>query len=233
MYPTSTLYNAILEDRRHRKETKLEIGGVTYSQSQIVSAEIPPSGLFETFSIGNCVSRGIKVEIFPQGTIPRHAEIKAFVRLVLDDQYSEWIPQGVYFITGRRKNKKNGSLMVTAYDALLDADETWLNSEYDEESWPMSEDAAVNDIAHRLGVTVDARTTLKNLYLVDYPVDENGDLEMREVLSGIAVANAGNFTMSLAGELLLVPIAGLPDETNYLVDSFGNNILFGGDKIYV
>ena len=152
---------------------------------------------------------------------------------MLDDQYSEWIPHGVYFITGRLKNKKNGSLMVTAYDALLDADETWLNSEYDEESWPMSEDAAVNDIAHRLGVTVDARTTLKNLYLVDYPVDENGDLEMREVLSGIAVANAGNFTMSLAGELLLVPIAGLPDETNYLVDSFGNNILFGGDKIYV
>ena len=39
--------------------------------------------------------------------------------------------------------------------------------------------------------------------------------------------------MTGPGKLLLVPFGGLPEETHYLVEEYGDAITFGGDRILV
>lgn len=233
MLQTSAKYKEILKNPRHWKETRLNISGVDYMEADIISASIPKTEIFSTLDIGNCVSRELDIEIFPKATIPRQAKIQAFVRLVLDSDFSEWIPQGTFFIKNREKDKATGALSITAFDSMLKTDEVWLNEQYDLENWPMSQEDAVNDIAYRIGVEVDSRTVFSDRFPVDYPVDENGDITMREVLSGIAISNAGNWVITLEGKLLLIKITDIPPETNYLINEDGDSITFGGVRIIV
>lgn len=232
MRSTSELYKQILADPNHHKETKLDIAGTEYGQENIVSVRTS-GGLYTAPGIGNCAARQIDLEVLPLGTIPRQAQIKVFVRLVLGAQVSEWIPKGVFFISTRAKDKRTGSLTITGYDAMLKAEAVWLTSDYDYENWPMPQADAVADIAYRMGVEVDPRTVLTTAFPVDYPVDENGDLTMREVLGYIAVSNAGNWIITDEGKLLLVKFGDIPAETNYLVEEGGFAITFGGDRILV
>ena len=233
MYTTSELYKTLLADPLHYKETKLIISGVEYTENNIISASIPPSALYEKFGIGNCVARELDIEIYPIGDIPRQAEIKVFVRLVLGEQLSEWVPQGVFYISTRRKNKIDGTLVITAFDAMLKSEEIWLTDEYDLDDWPKSQQEAVEDIAYRMGVEVDPRTVLSDDFPVDYPVDENGDLTMREVLSGIGVSNGANWVITNEGKLRQIGAADIPAETNFLVSEHGYAITFGGVRILV
>ena len=232
MQQTSELYKQILSNPNHHKETKIVIAGTEYGQGNIVSVRTS-GGLYTTPGIGNCAARQIDLEILPIGTIPRQAQIKVFVRLALAEQFSEWIPKGVFFVSTRAKDKRTGSLTITGYDAMLKAESVWLNSDYDTENWPMSQADAVDDIAYRIGVEVDPRTVLTTAFPVDYPVDETGDLTMREVLGYIAVSNAGNWIITDEGKLLLVKFGDIPAETNYLVEEGGFAITFGGDRILV
>lgn len=232
MQSTSDLYKQILDNPAHHKETKLDISGTEYTEANIVSVETS-GGLYTTPGIGNCAARQINLEVLPIGTIPRQAQIKVYVRLVLGNQTSEWIPKGTFFISTRARNKVTDSLTITGYDAMLKAESVWLNSNYDIENWPMSQIDAVDDIAYRMGVEVDSRTVLSSQFPVNYPVDENGDLTMREVLGYIAVSNAGNWIITDEGKLLLVKFGDIPDETNYLVNEGGNCITIGGDRILV
>lgn len=232
MQTTSDLYKSLLQNPDHEKETMLKIAGVEYGTDKIVSAS-PSGGLFSEPGIGNCTSRQIDLEVFPVGTIPRQAKIQAFVRLVYGEQASEWIPKGEFFISKRQKNKLTGSLKITGYDAMLKAEQTWLTSDYDAENWPMPQADAVDDIAYRMGVEVDSRTVLSADFPVEYPVGENGDLTMREVLSGIAVSNCGNWIITDAGNLLLVRYGDIPEETSYLIEENGAAILFGEVRVLV
>lgn len=232
MHITSELYQSLLRDPLHEKEVKLEIAGTEYNMKDIESVSVS-GGVFSTPGVGNCASRQIDLGIFPKGDIPRQAQIKVFIRLVLGDQISEWIPKGVFFFSTRKKDKLTGALKVTGYDSMLKAEQTWLTSDYATENWPMSQADAVADIAYRMGVEVDDRTILSALFPVDYPVDENGDLTMREVLSYIAVSNCGNWVITDEGKLRLIGYGDIPEETNYLVTEYGSSITFGGMRILV
>lgn len=206
MIETTDLYKEILAGT-HYKEWKLDIAGVEYTEANIVSASIPPVGLFEKFGIGNCVARELDIEILPISDIPRQAEIKVFVRLVGNGAVSEWLPQGVFFISTRQKDKLTGALSIVAFDAMLKAEEVWITSDYADAEWPWTNTAVVEDIANRMGVEIDARTILNDKYPVDYPVDEYGDMTMREVLAGVAVGNGGNWIISNTGSLLLLTLS--------------------------
>lgn len=215
MHSVTDLYRTLLADKNHRVETKLIIAGVEYGQADIVANSLRIyGGLYSTFGIGNCCSRQIEFQIFPKGDIPRQAKVQVFVRLSVGEQASEWIPKGVFFFATRRLDKKTGVLSVTGYDAMLKSEETWLDSSYDAETWPMPVETAVNDIASRIGVSVDSRTVLDSAFPVQYPVDDEGDMTMREALSRIAIANAGNWVISDNGELLLVGLNSVPAQTN-------------------
>ena len=234
MHNVSDLWRTLLASPGHRKETKLVIAGVTYGEDKIVDGSLRiDGGLYSTFGIGNCCARQIDVEIYPKGTIPRQAQIEVYVRLVLGEQVSEWIPKGVFFFSTRKTDRITGVLSVHGYDAMLKAEETWLDSSYDAETWPMPAATAVADIAARMGVQVDSRTVLNAAFPVQYPVDDEGDMTMREALGRIAVANAGNWTITDEGKLLLVGLNSMPAETNYLITETGSAITFGGVRILV
>lgn len=234
MHTVSDLWQQMLADPAHAVEAKLKIAGVEYGEDQIVRKSLMVyGGLYSTFGIGNCCARQIDFEIYPQGTIPRQAKIEIYMRLRLGEQVSEWIPKGVFFFSTRKTDRVTGVLNVHGYDSMLKAEQTWLDSSYDAETWPMPVWTAVNDIAARMGVAVDSRTQLDESFPVQYPVDDEGDMTMREALGRIAVANAGNWIITDEGKLLLVGLNSMPKETNHLVTETGSAITFGGVRILV
>ena len=234
MHTVSDLWRQMIADPAHAVEAKLKIAGGEYGENKIVRNSLMVyGGLYSTFGIGNCCARQIDFEIYPQGDIPRQAKIEVYMRLRLGEQVSEWIPKGVFYFATRKTDRKTGVLSVHGYDAMLKAEETWLNSSYDAETWPMPAATAVADIAARMGVAVDSRTQLDEAFPVQYPVDDEGDMTMREALGRIAVANAGNWIITDEGKLLLVGLNSMPKETNHLVTETGSAITFGGVRILV
>lgn len=234
MQNTTALYQELTANGRHRKEIKFNISGVEYTQANIIQCKTS-GALFERMDapVGNCISRKISASIFPLGEIPRQAEIKLFIRAVLDGRSSEWIPQGVFFLSTRKKDKRTGRINVTGFDAMLKADAIWLTPDYAAVNFPMTQNEAVTDISRRIGVVVDPRSVLNEKYPVEYPVDEKGDLTMREVLAHIATSNAGNWVITEAGALRLIRYGDIPAETSYLVTETGDAITFGGVRILV
>lgn len=230
MHTTSALYQRLLRDPHHRKEMRVNIGGEDYLQERIVSLETS-GGAFDQPDIGNCASRQIDLTLRDPGEIPRSAEIRVFVRLALEDEVSEWIPKGVFYISTRRLDTRTGFLELHGFDAMRRAGEVWDIDPH--ANWPMSQQEAVADIARQMGVDVDPRTALSVGFPVGYPVDEDGDLAMADVLEGIAVSEAGNWIISDEGKLLLLKLGDIPPETNYLVDESGDAITFGGVRILV
>lgn len=234
MHTVSDLWQQMLADPAHAVEAKLKIAGVEYGEDKIVRKSLVVyGGLYSTFGIGNCCARQIDFEIYPQGEIPRQAKIEVYMRLRLGEQVSEWIPKGVFFFSTRKTDRVTGVLSVHGYDSMLKSEQKWLDSSYDAETWPMPVWTAVNDIAARMGVAVDSRTQLNESFPVQYPVDDEGDMTMREALGRIAVANAGNWIITDEGKLLLVDLNSMPKETNHLVTETGSAITFGGVRILV
>lgn len=232
MHSTSALYQQLRKTPGAVEEKKLDIAGVEYLQSEIISGKVS-GGSFSKFSIGNCASRQADFEIFPKVDIPKAAEIKVFLRYKYGNQVSEWVPKGVFFISARQKNKITGAYSFAAFDAMLKAEQTWLDSSHAPVNWPMPQKDAVADIAEKMGVEVDLRTSLTTVFPVEFPVGEEGDYSMREVLSYIAVSNAGNWVITDEGKLRLLRRGELPVETFYLVDESGGAILFGGVRLIV
>lgn len=228
MHAVSDLFNQIFENPGHWTEVKLNIAGQEYTQSNIISVSIS-GGLFDSPGIGNVNARQIDMEIIPIGTIPRQAQIQVFARVCVDNLQSEWIPKGVFFFSIREMDKVSGILTVTGYDAMLKAENVWLNEDYVYDNWPMPQETAVADIAQRMGIEVDSRTVLSDDFPVEYPVDEDGDLTMREALSFIAVSDAGNWIITDEGKLRLIRFDDLPEVEGVLVTEHGAPVVFAGE----
>lgn len=228
MQTTSDLYKTIL-DGDHTVETRATVGGVVYGQDKLLSVSTSGS-LYQTVGIGNAAARQVNLEIIPQGTIPKRAEIRLEVRLVSPSgETSEWIPKGTFFFSRRGTDHATGVMTVVGYDAMLKADQIWLDGSYDEESWPMPVADAVADITARMGVEMDERTELNADYPAQYPVDQSDNMTMRAVLRRIAVANAGNWCITDAGKLRLVPlVADVP--TVELTSSMASTVYIGDSQ---
>jgi hypothetical protein len=209
-------------------EYQVDIGGTMYGMKDIQSCTIERP-LFDKLSVGNACSAELDISLWPTSTIPRMATIKPYAR---KESSEAWTQLGVFYTDTREVS--NGLMSIVAYDAMLKGEATWLTSDYDTDDWPKSQDDSVQDIAGRLGVEVDSRTVLSDKYPVDYPIDEDGEKTMRQVLCEIAAANGGNWVITNEGKLLLVPLFdSMPEETNYLVSEGGDAITFGGVRILV
>ena len=248
MQATTDTYKFILRNPGHLKEHRAFVAGVEYGPSDIVTeADTPGSYLKQpplvtgflypdsVPSIGGCVARQLDIMIRPKGDVPRMAEIKLETRLVLRDpltganiQVSEWIPKGTFYIDTRETDKVTGVMTIHGYDAMLKAEQPFL-TETTEDDWPKPMDEVVEEIAKRMGVTVDSRTVVSHTLQAGYPLEYT----MREVLGFIASAHAGNWIITDAGELRLVGLADIPPETFYLVTEDGDAILFGDTRIMI
>lgn len=193
------------------------------SQGQVFAGNVP--------GIGRAQSGQVTVTMYtPAGEIPRQARIAPYVRLVLGDRKSEWLPQGVYFTDQRERQDPDtlSKLTLTGLDAMMRAEVDYPVSRMD---WPAKDVDVLREIAAAMNVGIDQRTLqiMDGGYLFPYPANYS----QREVLGYLAGAYAGNFVISETGDLLLIPIWGLPEESNLLVDESGNVITFGGDAILV
>lgn len=207
-------------------ETKVSIAGVEYNESELFSVSTS-GGLFSsgTVCIGSCVAKEIDLTVKPKGVIPRMAEIKLYVRPVANGVVTDWLQKGVFYIDTRQEDKVTGLLTIHGFDAMLKSEETYLR-EVDTGTWPRSERVVVTEIAQRMGVAVDSRTTLTDAG-VPYP----NDYTMREVLGYIAVSRCGNWVITDAGKLRLVSLNSAPPETNYLATHDGFVLTMGGHRI--
>lgn len=226
MRQTSALYQRLLRDPLARKEVKLRIAGEDYGEDRLISLHTF-GGMFAggPMTAGGAVAGEIEVVLRNWGDIPRMAELVPFVRLTNGAQHSEWLQKGVYFIDTRTEDL---TLTLHGFDGMLKGEAEWVPVQ--DLEFPMPMDEAAAELARLMGTTVDPRSQISHGYTIDYPA--NG-YTRRDILRFIAAAHGGNFVMNDLGQLRLLRLGGLPAETHYLVDEYGDPLVFGGDRILV
>lgn len=219
---TSDLWKQLVRKRDTKKEYAFDIGGVWYGESAEVSHSVDAS-LFEAFGTGNAMSATLSLSLYA-ADIPRGAVIKRYVRLVNSGQVTEWLPKGVFFVN--RRVSEDGLWEIEAYDAMLKADITWTPKL----TFPCTMEEAARDIAAAMEVELDGRNVYLPYLMDAYP---EGEYMRRDALRDIAAAHGGNWIISDAGKLRLIPLISFPPETSCLVTEHGDAILFGGGRILV
>lgn len=233
MYPTSDTWRTLINDPASVFETRAVIAGVTHGEDELISLTVAQQ-MFpgKQPGVGGCIAAELDLTmLMPAETVPRMAQIRPYVRAVKGSTVSEWIPQGIFYIDTRETTANNDGLdvfTVHAFDAMLKTEADYPATSH---SWPYSDINVVREIAAAIGVGVDPRTA--ELMDKAYPISLPAGYSMREVLGNIAAMYAGNWIMNYDGDLLLIAVNGIPPETNYLVDSAGDAITFGGDRILV
>ena len=228
MQNTTALFDSIFLNPKHYTEARLDINGVSYYEDTLKGITTYQS----VFSgngpiIGSCVSSEIDVQmLIPDADIPRMAKLRPYVRITDGTRYSEWLPKGVYYIDTRSKNAD--TITLHGYDAMLKGEQEYFGANL---SWPNIDINVVNDIASIIGVDLDERTTyaMTRGYTVELPAGYT----CRETLGFIAAMYCGCFVISDSGELRLIRLNEMPEDTGYLVDRNGNPFTFGGDHIIV
>lgn len=203
-------------------EYKVDIAGVEYGMSDLFSVSITQP-LFEKLSVGNACSAELKIQFVPKETVPRMAKIVPYARKTDAD---DWMRLGEFYTDTRTLN--GGMLDITAYDKMLRAEQVWEPDQFQE--FPMTMPDVVTELSGLMGIEVDTRTVLNSTYTVGYPVHQ---YTIRDMLRYVAAAHGGNWIITADGKLLLVPLFGMPTETNYLVSEDGDSITFGGVRITV
>ena len=206
MQQVSALYRKLLLAPGTYKEHRVVIAGTTYGQGQIISLRTSANLFAEnTMGVGGAVAKEIDLILRAPGTIPRMAQMIPAYRLVNGEQQSEWVQKGVFWIDTRSTDDLTGALTIHGYDAMLRAEQVWEPEQSLE--FPMTMQAAVEEIARLMGITIDPRTVLSTAYTIDYPAN---NYTLRDVLRYIAAAHAGNFIITDMGQLRLVTFREIP-----------------------
>ena len=194
------------EDPNHVGELLITIDGTQYTGEDIVSCEVERNLLENTVEVGNATAAVLTLEINQKGTIAKRAKVVVQYRLVLDDAKTDYIPQGTYWINTREPSGRY--LKLTCYDAMLMGQQNYL-SDTTADDWPKQESDCAAEIAQRISVELDSRSSIGtgDNHMVSMPVGRT----MRDVLQQIGAANGGNWCITPAGKLYLVPLAGTGD----------------------
>lgn len=259
MQDTSPLYRQILADPNHYFEVSVVIGEsgdlvtergdtILFGGTAILVARSGPDSGFagsQIFSlktssqmfgndpeIGRAIAQEIELQMLqPSGDLPPMAQIVPYVRACTDTQQSEWLQQGVFYIDTRETTASYDGLQILTlhgFDGMLMAEQEYASTSID---WPATDINVVREIASKIGVTIDSRTEELMTGGYTYPLPTGYTL--REMLGYIAAAYLGCFIITETGQLRLVSLLELPSDTALLVDSIGDYITFGGDRIKV
>lgn len=227
MQTTSALYKSIFADPAHIVEWKITVNGTDYAGQRIAPGGSPKISRRllngNEPAVGACIAATLTCSIIEASSaVPRMAAVVVSYRLAIplpenagenaQQTVSEWHTLGTFYIDTRQVDKANGALILSCYDKMLVATGAG-GATYAEltgfDEWPQTQAAVVSEIASIMGVTVDSRTSIGSGtgFVVDYP----NDLSMLEVLGNIGAANAGNWAITPANELRLVPLTGGSD----------------------
>ena len=215
--------SSVFENPLTKIENKIVVDGIEFYDESIFSCKTKAT-LYENATVGNCYSSEINLVCnFGEHNPSRMAKMDLFIRGELSGLQSEWIPKGTFFIDTRKKNKVSNRMTLHGYDAMLKAEQQYIPTDSESTSWPRKMPAVVADICYRMGVELDERSVI-NDWDVEYP----GDFTMREILGYIAACHVGNFVITDAGALRLVPLVptGEAIETNKRATSLKDSPAF-------
>ena len=186
--------------------------------------------------VGCCVSAEIDFHMRRTiATIPRMARLVPWVRVTNGEQYSEWLQKGVFYIDTREYTRNTDNVIATVhgYDGMLMSEQPFPST--DEAEWPLKDWQVVEIIAGAMGVTVDPRTwdiiTAHGDVNAGYDVQIPAIYTCRETLGFIGAMYAGNWTMNDLGQLRLVGLNEMPEDTSYLTDHVGYAITFADEGL--
>lgn len=250
MQPTSETYKALLAAGAPKQYRALIYRTTSsynvYDNTKIVSASTRAAMLDSKLTIGNCIAKELHLvlrNLTGMPIIPRMAQIRMQFRLNDGVTQSEWLPKGTFFIDTRDESY-GGVLQIDAFDPMLKAEQSFTQPG-NQGNWPRSDITVVNQIASRIGVTVDARTVaiITNNYQIPYPgivledgtqKTGNGAYTCRELLGYIGTMYGGNWIITDENKLRLIVLGDIPaGDTSLLVDQYGDYITIGGYRIIV
>lgn len=205
---------------------RFDIAGTEYGMSDVSSCKLEHP-LFDKLSVGNTCSAELDITFWPKSDIPKMAKIVPYC--IAEDGTETKLGE---FWTDIRE-QVGDRLHIIAYDAMMRGDVVWVPR--DDLQFPAPDGLpmpdAVAEICRLMDVKLDSRTVLSSSYGIDHPAN---DWTLRDVLGFIGAAHGGNWTITAAGELLLIPLfAPATGTVNYLANEDGDPILFGGEAILV
>lgn len=209
----------VLQSPDTRLETRATIAGTVYTEmsNPVIARALTQYGM----TVGNAVSATCQVSIMTEDTIPRAASVVIEQRLNDGTTASEWLPAGTFYISRRTRDAATGILTLECYDALLKANAIWEPAS--STTWPQAMGNAATALADLLGVALDSRTSIRTgaAYVIEKP---DAGTTIHDVLSLIAAANGGNWIITPANKLRLVPVvsaAGAASATENVIDVTG------------
>lgn len=163
--------------------------------------------LFQQASIGNVMAAQLDFEYFDDGVAldPSEPLVLQF-RAVSGSSVSEWITRSTLYIDTIEQSPYSTVVKVRAFDSLLKANVPWMK----EGTFTATTDLEiVQGIASDIGVSIDLDTQAMFATPIDITeapsIGPNGTTSI-EMLSYIAVMHGGNWTISPANELKLIPL---------------------------
>ena len=203
-------------------EARAMIGGTAYAP--IAAPVITRAAMGDALAVGNAVSAGVTLALRTNAAIPRAAQVRLEMRLTDGQTASEWLPAGTFYISRRAKDPVTGVLALECFDAMLKANAVlkllpWTTNTGEvvttDAGEPLMFTAAgqlpmaelARDLAWLLGVDWDARNALATggAYMLDLNSLPE-ETTIHDALERIAAANGGNWIITPAGKLRLVPL---------------------------
>lgn len=207
MQTTSATYNTLIAASNHRFVVKINIDGTDYGEDEIFSAKQVVKCFDYEPTIGGTYCGTFEFSLLGEGdSIPRMAKVIPYYCVTDGISTSEWIKMGEYYIDTRSITTNGGGINTFdafCYDAMLKANAKYATSSL---AWPATDINVVNEIATKMGVSVDSATAtaISNGYSVQLPTEYS----MREVLGYIGAMYGGNWIIDTAGKLRLIILGG-------------------------
>lgn len=219
------------------------VNGNTTLYENLISGKLSQV-LYEQASVGNVMAKQLDFTYYKESisfdtTLPLQLQYRA----VLDTDTSTWQDKGEYWIDNLEASPYSDKASVTAFDSLLKANATWLESG----TFSATTDLAiVQGIASDIGVSIetDTLTALTNgpITISSVPsIGTNGTTSM-EMLSYIGVKRGGNWIINSDNELELITLFDVRASVNIgdAVEDFDASpaeeitrvILWSGDNQY-
>lgn len=213
MRSRTALWEHLSKRGRFDLETKAQIGGKEYTA---ISAPVIDRALMSSpLSVGNCNSATLSLSILTDDVIAASSPVLIKGRITNGTDVSEWKEFGTFFIN-QRDTSYEGLVTISCYDALLKASQTYVSESDNKSNWPKTMRAVVNEIAYRIGISLDSRTVINTG--TDYMVPFPSGLTMLQVLGYIGACHGGNWVVTEENKLRLIPLTTSPDETFYVID---------------
>lgn len=210
MIPTPSNYWTIQSDLGHFAETKIVVGNTTYGEDVILSCERSQSIFADRYSIGNTVMNQIRfslIGVAPEN-LPRMSRVEIWTKLWMGDRSDStpWVPMGVFYTDKPEYDPETGVIEVMGYDEMFRTSVVPFETGSTVAAW---DNPLLSQVVQHLGAGTTFEDVLEtNFAGIGLPIESverfpsNArmpsipyDYTVREILSEIAMALCGNWTI--------------------------------------